>query len=221
MHLTPRTLLLTAAATLTACTLVGIIGTLDRPAPVAADTGNTTSLSQTPTSAPSDSVDTSVEAASRALATAPAEPELPTPTAVSMSPSPIASSPTPSASAPATTSRSEDDGRGESSAAQTRKPTPRDTTPPPPTPPRSAPTPRRTVVKSWRQPPTLHVGITSITRPRLNSGARVSVTVACAPGRGCSMSGTQLQVAAGTSVTVTWSAPARPGYTAWRTSRVL
>lgn len=220
MHLTPRTLLLTAAATLTACTLVGIIGTLDRPAPVAADTGNTTSLSQTQTSAPADSVD-SVEAASSALATEPAEPEMPTPTALPTSPSPIASSPTPSASTPATTSRRADDRRGESSAGSTRKPTPRDTTPPSPAPPRSAPAPRRTVVKSSWQPPRLHVGVTSITRPRLSSGARVSVTVACAPGAGCSMSGTQLQVAAGTSVTVTWSAPARPGYTAWRTSRVM
>jgi hypothetical protein len=35
------------------------------------------------------------------------------------------------------------------------------------------------------------------------------------------MTGAQLDVAPGTSVTVTWSAPARSGYSAWTVTRVL
>lgn len=67
----------------------------------------------------------------------------------------------------------------------------------------------------------LRVGSTTITRPRLTSGAPVAVTVACSPRAGCSMTGAQLDVAPGTSVTVTWAAPARAGYSAWTVTRVL
>lgn len=228
MHLTPRTLLSSVAATLTACTLVGILGTLERPQAATANAGDTASLSQTPTTRPSTLVDPRVEDASGALPTAPANPLSPTPTPPPASSGPITSSPTPSKSAQAASSPSANDQDGEGDpATAARRPATREparATPPTtraPTEPRPAPVPRRTAVKSSWHRPALRVGTTSITRPRLTSGARVSVTVACAPGAGCSMSGSQLTVSPGTSVTVTWSAPARRGYTAWRTSRVL
>jgi hypothetical protein len=208
MHLTPRTLLLTAGATLTACALVGVIGTLDRPEAATADAVGTTSL------VPS------------AIATKPAD--TPTRTPAPTPPGPITSSPTPPTSVPAAPSPSANDrhGQGNRETPARRATTPNASPAPSPTAhapakPRPAPASRRTVARSSWHPPALRVGTTTITRPRLTSGARVSVTVACAPGAGCSMSGNQLTVSSGTSVTVTWSAPARPGYTQWRTSRVL
>jgi hypothetical protein len=47
------------------------------------------------------------------------------------------------------------------------------------------------------------------------------VTVGCSPSAGCAMAGATLTISEGTSVTVTWSAPARSGHTAWSVSRGL
>jgi hypothetical protein len=47
------------------------------------------------------------------------------------------------------------------------------------------------------------------------------VTVGCSPSAGCVLTGSTLTIAEGTSVTVTWVAPARAGHTAWSVSRGL
>jgi hypothetical protein len=76
-----------------------------------------------------------------------------------------------------------------------------------------------TVVVGWRAP-VLRVGVNVITLPRLSSGARAQVTVACTPSSACRMSGDQLVIdASAVSVTVSWWAPARSGFRAWGISR--
>ncbi|MBK9740983.1 MAG: hypothetical protein IPO93_16120 [Actinobacteria bacterium] len=78
-----------------------------------------------------------------------------------------------------------------------------------------------TVVGGWRAP-ALHPGANVIALPRLSSGARTQVTVACSPSSACQVSGDELVIdASAVSVTVTWWAPARGSYRAWGTSRGL
>lgn len=92
-----------------------------------------------------------------------------------------------------------------------------------PTPSRRAVTPARVavVVGGWRAP-TVRTGATVLTRPRLSSGAPVSITVACSPRDACVISGDRLVIGVdASSVTVTWSAPAHAGFGAWRVSRAL
>ena len=220
MHLTPRTLGLAVAATVTGCTVLGVMTSLDLAGAANSDAHAVSAA--TPAMVAKSTVPTAVgfEADSRSV-TSPA----PTPSAIAQATvAPTATPvPSPEQSAP-------EEALGEpahiASPRATRAPSPSAPARPAPdastSPPRrSAPARLRTATRNAWHAPTLGVGTTTITRPRLTSGAPVSVTVACSPGTGCSMTGAQLQVAAGTSVTVTWSAPSRPGYTAWRTSRVL
>jgi hypothetical protein len=79
---------------------------------------------------------------------------------------------------------------------------------------------RALVTGSWSAP-ALHAGSNTITVPHLTSGANVTVTVGCSPSAGCALAGSTLDIAEGTRVTVTWSAPSRPGFTAWTVSRAL
>ena len=230
MHLTPRALGLAVAATVTGCTVLGIMASLDLTSVTHPDARNapTTAPATAPASlaaALGDSAVTATEIAS--------PPPPPSPTAASLV--------TPTVSASASDGRvpsAEDDSSASASATTSRTSAPRPTPTPTPTPsttpaarpapaasPSAARTPRppvrrTTVTNSWHAP-VLQVGATTLTVPRLTSRAPVAVTVACAPRSGCVIAGSQLQVAAGTSVTLTWTAPARPGYTAWRTSRVL
>lgn len=91
-----------------------------------------------------------------------------------------------------------------------------------PTPSRRSGTPARASVVGGWQAPTLRTGGTVLTRPRLSSGAPVSITVACSPRTACVITGDHLVIGAdASSVTVTWSAPARAGFGAWRVSRAL
>lgn len=78
------------------------------------------------------------------------------------------------------------------------------------------------MVRGGWSAPALRVGANDLTVPVLSSGARVQITVACSPSRTCTVSGSDLLVdPAASMVTVTWSAPARAGYRAWRVSRAL
>lgn len=214
MHLTPRQLGLAVAATLAGCTVLGVMTSLDLAGAVSADTPTSSSAAPSPVEPAAPIVPTP--------ASSPAAPPTPTPAALptpSPSPSPsIVSTPTlapvPSPSMTATpTVKASPPAKPLTARASGRTSAP--------IPPRRPVAPRRTTaLGAWRAP-VLRVGSNTITRPRLTSGAPVSVTVACSPSVGCSMSGAHLQVQAGTSVTVTWTAPSRSGYTRWTVSRVL
>ena len=223
MHLTPRTLGMAMVATVTGCTVLGIMASLDLAS--AAHSEAQTAATSPATEAAADP-STPSPAGGAAEGRGALTPAAPTGAATATVPtaSSTASLPQPS---PATTSETP-------SSTPTHRATPPRPAPPlereparpvpaatPSVPRPSAPAVRRTATRnSWRAP-ALQVGSTTITRPRLTSGAPVSVTVACSPGSGCTMTGAQLNVASGTSVTVTWSAPSRPGYTTWRATRVL
>ena len=227
MHLTPRTLGLAVAATVTGCTVLGIMTSLDlASAHPNAHNAPATGPATAPASLAAAFGDSAV-------------------TATQIASPPREASPTATVPGPPTESASASDDRVPSpgdTTADGPSPTPARTAAPRPTPtptpsttpdPRPAPAAspsasrprrpaiRRTTVRNNWQAPVLQAGAATLTVPRLTSGATVSVTVACAPRSGCTIAGSQLQVATGTSVTLTWTAPARPGYTAWRTSRVL
>ena len=225
MHLTPRTLGLAVAATVTGCTVLGIMTSLD----LASAHPNAHNAPATgPATAPAS------------LAAALGDSAV---TATEIASPPPEASPTATVPGPPTESEGRVPSPGDTtpdgpSPTPARTAAPRPTPTPTPTPSTtpaarpapaaspSAPRPRRPVIRrttvrnSW-QAPVLQAGATTLTVPRLTSGAPVAVTVACSPRSGCVIAGPQLQVATGTSVTLTWAAPARPGYTAWRTSRVL
>ena len=228
MHLTPRTLGLAVAATVTGCTVLGIMTSLDLTSIAHPD------AQKAPTTAPAT--------APASLAAALGDSAV---TATQIASPPREASPTATVPGTTTGSASASAGRVPSpgdTTADGRSPSPARTSAPRPTPtpapsttPAARPAPaaspsasrpprpaiRRTTVRNNWQAPVLQAGATTLTVPRLTSGAPVAVTVACAPRSGCVIAGPQLQVATGTSVTLTWTAPARPGYTAWRTSRVL
>lgn len=225
MHLKPRVLAGTAAATLAACTLVGVVGSFDRPAIAA----NAVGAPETPVQPQADpsgmELSSSISAEPHAPATQ--SPQLSSVAPTLPMPDPPSSPQAISGGPPETSDSASGPSDESTSDAPARQTKPRETAPPPrPTtdatqPALPAPEPRRTSATGSWQAPTLRVGTNTITRPQLTSGARVSVTVACSPGAGCSMSGTQLDIAPGTAVTVTWSAPARQDHAAWRASRVL
>ena len=84
-----------------------------------------------------------------------------------------------------------------------------------------APKPRRKAAKpleGW-SPPQLTAGVNQLSFPRLNSGADVTVTVACQPASGCRVDAGLLTIELGSSVTVTWSAPRTRTHTAWTIQR--
>lgn len=213
MHLTPRSLGLAAAAAFTGCTLFGILTGIDL---VPAATAGTPSTAE----ATSDAT----LAASSPHATATTAPRLPdaTPaTSTAPTPTPTASSTSASAAPPpaprtptvtATVTATEEPAAASTASRATARPTPR--------PRPRAITARTTPTRGWA-PPSLRVGANTITVPRLTSGAKVSVTVGCSPSAGCALTGPTLTIAEGTSVTVTWAAPARAGHTAWSVSRGL
>ena len=232
MHLTPRTLGMAMVATVTGCTVLGIMASLDLASAAHSDAQTVTTSPATEAAAAASTPPAAAAAAEGTGAltsSAPTgavratEPGTATPTAAPTASS-TASLPQPS---PTTTSETPSSTPTHRATPPRPAPTPeREPARPVPTatpsvPRPSAPAVRRTATRnSWRAP-ALQVGSTTITRPRLTSGAPVSVTVACSPGSGCTMTGAQLNVASGTSVTVTWSAPSRPGYTTWRATRVL
>ncbi len=74
------------------------------------------------------------------------------------------------------------------------------------------------VARSWTPPTLLNPGTVSLRAPKLTSGVKASVTVACSPSTGCVMSGDQLTFSEGTRVTVTYSAKATDTYKAWSTT---
>ncbi|MCF8526872.1 MAG: hypothetical protein K9G80_05095 [Candidatus Nanopelagicales bacterium] len=229
MNLTPRTLGLAVAATVTGCTVLGIMTSLDLA-----------SAHPNAHNAPAAGPATALPSLAAALGDSAV-------TATEIASPPREASPTATVPGPPTESASASDDRVPSpgdttpdgpspTPARTAAPRPTPTPPPPPsTTPAARPAPaaspsasrprrpviRRTTVRNSWQAPVLQAGATTLTVPRLTSGAPVAVTVACSPRSGCVIAGPQLQVATGTSVTLTWTAPARPGYTAWRTSRVL
>ncbi len=73
------------------------------------------------------------------------------------------------------------------------------------------------VARSWT-PLVLNPGTVSLRAPKLTSGVKVSVTVACSPSASCVINGDQLTFSEGTQVTVTYRAKATDTHTAWSTT---
>lgn len=237
MQLTPRGLLLTSGAMLAGGLALGIITTLapapaltsDSPAPLPS---TSTSWSDADLGDQAISYPTSpVPTGTTAMATATPAPSTPAPfptqaatTATPRSsngatpgatPSPVArpdSRPTsPATSAPAPALATD---------RPSVRPSPRPSPRPSSRPARNSASPA--VVRGGWAAPVLRVGLNDLAVPVLSSGAQVQVTVACSPSRACVVSGSDLLVdPAVASVTVTWSAPARAGYRAWRVSRAM
>lgn len=228
MHLTPRSFGLAAAAAFTGCTLFGILASIDL---VPSATAGTPSTAQATPDATTTGASTQPTAATPPL-------PAPTPTISAPTTAGIAIPTTAPTSAPVTQPTPSSTPTATRAATRaTASPAPRATTRPKPrrtvTPapgrslsasapaprPRPRATPVRTATTRGWAAPSLHVGANTITVPRLTSGAAVSVTVGCSPSAGCAMAGSTLTISEGTSVTVTWSAPARSGHTAWSVSR--
>jgi len=72
------------------------------------------------------------------------------------------------------------------------------------------------VVGGWTAP-VLNPGTVSLRAPKITSGQRVTLTVACSPSANCVINGDQLTITEGTQVTVTYSAKATSTHTAWTT----
>ncbi len=70
------------------------------------------------------------------------------------------------------------------------------------------------IVGSWT-PPVLNPGTVLLRAPKLTSGVKASVTVACSPSTGCLINGDQLTFSDGARVTVTYSAKATDTHKAW------
>ena len=225
MHLTPRSLGLAAAAAFTGCTLFGILTSIDLVPPA---TAGTPSAATATASAPAP-LPTAATVPPTPLSTPAAVPAVTAPTPPSEPPAAATSSPLPRPAARSTSATTTTTAPGTRVPSRPR-PSHRAATPTPgrrlvghtPAPrPRPRPTARSTSVTGAWAAPVLRVGANSITTPRLTSGAKVSVTVGCSPSAGCAMTGSTLTIAPGTSVTVTWSAPARSTYTPWSVSRAL
>ncbi len=73
------------------------------------------------------------------------------------------------------------------------------------------------VARSWT-PPVLNPGTVSLRAPKLTSGVKVGVTVACSPSVNCVINGDQLTFSEATRVTVTYSAKATSTHKAWSTT---
>lgn len=231
VQLTPRSLVMAGAAMLVGGVAFGVITTFT-PRPSVAGS----SPSSSPSATWSD-----VELGDRVSTYATGSPtptSSPTPSASTSTASQPAS-PLPSASTPAsgttqTPAAEPSATRPSAPAHATPRPTPtatpRATTAPQPIPTathRPNPLPARHTAKpvevrrGWSAP-TIQVGVNDLRPPSLNSGAVVHVTVACSPSRACIVSGSDLVIdPAASSVTVTWSAPARAGYRAWSVARAL
>lgn len=77
------------------------------------------------------------------------------------------------------------------------------------------------VLGGWR-PGALVVGDNLLESPRLSSGARARVVVACMPSTACTLRGVLLRIEpSAQSVTVTWSAPVTRTHRAWAASTRL
>lgn len=77
------------------------------------------------------------------------------------------------------------------------------------------------VLDGWR-PGVLVVGDNLLESPRLSSGARARVVVACMPSTACTLRGVLLRIEpSAQSVTVTWSAPVTRTHRAWAASTRL
>jgi len=72
-------------------------------------------------------------------------------------------------------------------------------------------------VGGWT-PPVLNPGTVSLRAPKITSGQRVTLTVACSPSVNCAINGDQLTINEGTHVTVTYRAKATSTHTAWATT---
>lgn len=233
MQLTPRGLVLTIAAMLAGGLALGIITTL-APAPAL--------TSEPAAPLPSTSPSWSDDGLGDQVISYPTSPAPTGTTSIAtVTPAPSTPAPFPSQAATTATPRSSNvatPGTTPSRVARPdSRPTPRATTGPAPTAatgrpsPQASPRPssrparnsaRPAVVRGGWAAPVLRVGVNDLAVPVLSSGARVQVTVACSPSRACVVSGGDLLVdPAVSSVTVTWSAPARAGYRAWRVSRAM
>lgn len=232
--MTPRTLLLALSAILVSGVVLGVF-TSFAPSITTTSTADATSTSVETAASfspeelgdaeityPAPTASTSVP--SVAPTSSPAVDDEPTPSVTSSSASSGARTPVmPTASTvpPSPTRGIQPTSLASAAPRSTIQPTHRPTRLP--TPSRRALTPARVavVVGGW-QAPTFSTGGTVLTRPRLSSGAPVSITVACSPRAACVITGDRLVIGAdASSVTVTWAAPARAGYRAWRVSRAL
>lgn len=230
MHLTPRSLGLAAAAAFTGCTLFGILTSIDlvpsatagTPSTAMATPAATTDPAPRPTAATAPPLPEPTPTATTPIATPTAVPTSVPVTQPAASSTPIAT-PTVTPAAAAATAAPAPRASARPKPRRTSAPTPgRSFSAPAPAPrPRPRATPVRAATTSGWAAQSLQVGANTISVPRLTSGAAVSVTVGCSPSAGCAMTGSTLTISDGTSVTVTWSAPARSGYTAWSVSRGL
>jgi len=73
------------------------------------------------------------------------------------------------------------------------------------------------VAGGWT-PPVVNPGTVSLRAPKITSGQRVTLTVACSPSANCVINGDQLTINEGTHVTVTYRAKATNTHTAWATT---
>jgi len=73
------------------------------------------------------------------------------------------------------------------------------------------------VVGGWT-PPVVNPGTVSLRAPKITSGQRVTLTVACSPSANCVINGDQLTMTEGTHVTVTYRAKATSTHRAWATT---
>lgn len=243
MQLTPRGLVLTGSAMLAGGLALGVITTL-APSPASTSTSPSPSPSLSPSWSDADLGDQVISYPAGPPAPTGAPPvamsaAAPEPSAATSTPSPVPSQPTapatagspapaPAGTSPSPAPRPASRPSPRPTAHATTPPAPMATRPPSPRPssrPSSRPpreTERPVVVRGGWSAPSLRVGANDLAAPALSSGARVQVTVACSPSRACVVSGSDLLVdPVASSVTVTWSAPARAGYRAWRVSRAL
>ncbi|MDO8308922.1 MAG: hypothetical protein Q7V58_11265 [Actinomycetota bacterium] len=221
--MTPRHLVLSCGALLAGGAVFGVVTTL------APSVSLPTATAETPTATPSGLGDEQITypaapdaaASPTALASRPAALP-PSPTASPSQESPFASTtpstpaPVSSPSTPRATPRATRAPRPPATPAPAQRPAPAAT------PPVVSKAPQRTTVLGGWHAPSLHVGANTIVLPRLDSAARVRVTVGCSPSSTCQVSGDQLVIdSAATSVTVTWWAPANGDYSSWQVSRGL
>jgi len=73
------------------------------------------------------------------------------------------------------------------------------------------------IVGGWTAP-VVNPGTVSLRAPKITSGQRVTLTVACSPSANCVINGDQLTMTEGTHVTVTYRAKATSTHTAWATT---
>lgn len=232
MNLTPRTLALAAAACLSGGVVVGVLG-------MAASSGTPTEPDGAPTASavsrqPADGDLGDREVTFPRPTPSPTSTPPPPPSRSTSTPSPTASaSPSAMPSAPPSPAPSTTPSPCPTATAPTAAPsTPRASQPPstPSTPrparPRPQPTPAPTlrsaqVIDAWRAP-VLHIGANRLSVPRLSSGARVGVTIACSPSAACLLRGDQLDIdPSARSVQVTWTAAPRGSWSGWQVSRAL